>query len=159
MSIKPLQQAGDTIVEVLIVIIVLGTVVAAGYGIATRSLQSTQLAQEKTYALKLAEGQLESLKAAAEQNPAILANTNGFCLNGTTSTDINGGSPTSTMASEIYANYPNECKKDPNNQNCASYCYHYGIKRVGDNSFTATVRWDGPAASKQQIELSYRVYE
>lgn len=161
MSIKPLQQVGDTIVEVLIVIVVMGVVVSAGYGIAVRSLQSTQLAQEKSYALKIAEGQLESLKAASSTNPAILARTDGFCLNETLAVQtITAPSPTPTLEAENFASYPN-CKKDPNDpaNSCASYCYYYGLKKVGDNAFTASVRWNGPRSNRQQIQLSYRLYE
>lgn len=159
MSIK-LRQTGDTIVEVLIVIVVMGVVVSAGYGIAIRSLQSTQLAQEKGYALKLAESQLERLKAAAAADPAILTKTNGFCVDDSLAAqDIANPSPTPTVASENYANYPAACKKDPNNANCASYCYHLSIKKVTDDAFTTSVRWDGPRGTRQQIQLSYRLYQ
>lgn len=162
---RPLQQAGDTIVEVLIVVIIMGVVVSAGYRIAVRSLQSTQLAQEKSYALKLAEGQLETFKAAIDQDPAIIGTTD-FCL----TTDSNGvivrnpiasSSPADTMDGENYANYPNACKKDPNGGSCTGLCYYFGIRKVGgaSNNFTASVRWDGPRGNKQQVELSYRVYQ
>lgn len=160
MSIKPLQQAGDTIVEVLMVVVVLGVVVTSGYQIAVISLQSMQLAQERTYALKMAEGQVENLKAKALENPAILARTNGFCIDETaTERDFGiNGSPTTTMNAENYNNYPNQCRKDPNAGACTGICYYYGIRKVTDNAFTASVRWDGPRGNKQQVELSYRVY-
>lgn len=161
MSITPLRQAGDTIVEVLIVIVVMGVVVSAGYGIAVRSLQSTQLAQEKAYALKIAEGQLESLKAAATTSPAILSRADGFCLDGALAQQtITSPSPTPTLEADNFASYTN-CKKDPNDpaNGCASYCYYYGLKKVGDNAFTVSVRWNGPRSNRQQIQLSYRLYE
>ncbi len=166
-AINRSNQRGDTIVEVLIVIMVIGTVLASCYGIATSSLQSMQLSQERNYALKLAEKQLEYLKSASvsEQadQTAILAKASGFCImqNGTSlqTKDIPGGSPTTDMNTDTYAHYKSAgCLVDVNNDNCQSYCYYYGVTRDNTNNYTATVRWDGPRGNKQQVQLAYRVY-
>ncbi|MEO5627687.1 MAG: hypothetical protein ABIQ89_02260 [Candidatus Saccharimonadales bacterium] len=154
---KQLSQTGDTIVEVLIVIIVLGVVVSAGYRTAIRSLQSIQLSQEKTYALKLAEGQLESIKAKATQDPTILS-ASGYCLDSSLNSQTISPAPTNGLP-DNYVSYPVSCKVDPNGGSCTGLCYYVGVRKVSDNSITASVRWDGYAGKKQQVELSYRLYQ
>jgi len=163
MSIKH-SQRGDTIVEVLMVVLVLGVVLSSTYAIAVRTLQSIQLQQERTYALKLAEGQLERLKAAAISDPTVLSGSSGFCLkDNLTKQDLNG-SPTVWMNFEPtptnnYVNYKNAgCIKDPANGDCSGFCYHYGIRPLGSNGYLATVRWDGPSGRRQQVEIAYRIY-
>jgi type II secretory pathway pseudopilin PulG len=165
---KPLSrlrdQAGDTIVEVLIVILVIGVVLASCYSIATASLQSTQLVQERTYALKQAESQLEYLKTAANSTQpnqqAVLAKANAFCLDASLKAyDIPGGN----LSTNDYSDYKAPgvgCFIDPNNNSCVSYCYYFGIQPVGggSNEYTASVRWDGPNGNPQNVQLSYRVY-
>ncbi|MDQ5972468.1 MAG: Type secretion system protein [Patescibacteria group bacterium] len=160
------QQAGDTIVEVLIVIIVIATVLASAYGISIRSLQATQLTQERAFALKLAEGQLESLKSAASlPDSTVLDNDQGFCLNGTTVTPISGGSPSNNYQTDQTANYPTECQQDPHDpvgKACTSYCYYVGIKKsIGGtgNNFVASVRWTSARGIREQVQLAYKVYQ
>lgn len=163
-ALNPLNQAGDTIVEVLIVIVVIGSVIAGGYKVAVASLQSTQLSQERAYALKIAEGQVERLKAAAETNPAILTNNAGalgFCVdNSLTSKTIGAGGMHPWLNFDNFAQYkPNGCYQDPNGGNCESYCYYYGIKAQGNNNYLASVRWNGPRGNKHQVQISYRIYQ
>ncbi len=158
------RQAGDTIVEVLIVIIVISTVLASAYGISIRSLQATQLTQERAFALKLAEGQIESLKsAAAATDSNILNDSTGFCLNGVTPTPITGGSPSNDYLTDPTSNYPVECQRDPQGQSagdCSSYCYYVGIKKsIGSNNFVATARWTSARGQREQVLLAYKVYQ
>jgi hypothetical protein len=142
------------------VILVLGVVLSSTYAIAVRTLQAVQLQQERTYALKLAEGQLERLKAAAIKNPAVLTGGTGFCLKQDLAKQGLGTSPTTTMDADTYNNYESAgCIQDPvPGAGCDTYCYHYGIRPLGSNTYLATVRWDGPAGRKQQIEIAYRIY-
>lgn len=53
---------GDTIIEVILALAVLGGVIVGGYSIATRSLRGVQASNERNEALKIAEGQIENLK-------------------------------------------------------------------------------------------------
>ncbi|MGH7237779.1 MAG: type IV pilus modification PilV family protein, partial [Candidatus Saccharimonadales bacterium] len=64
--LKPVfrTQSGDTIVEVLISIAILGTVLAGAYVTSNRSLLAERTAQEHSQALTLAESQVESLIGA-----------------------------------------------------------------------------------------------
>ena len=151
------NQAGDTIVEVLIVIIVIGVVITSSYQIAVASLRSIQLAQERTYALKLAEGQLENLKAASASKPEVIKTTS-FCLDGSlTAKDING-IPASNAADDDFSKY-NGCVEDPRSDGCKSYCYYYGIIPGASNNYTSSVRWEGADGTRKQVQLSYRVYK
>ena len=160
------RQAGDTIVEVLIVIVVIATVLASAYGISIRSLQATQLTQERAFALKLAEGQLESLKSAASvPGTTILDTSTGFCLDGVTPSAISGGSPSNDYLTDQTVNYPEQCQRDPQGQSdgdCSSYCYYVGIKKsIGGtgNNFVATVRWTSARGQREQVLLAYKVYQ
>jgi type II secretory pathway pseudopilin PulG len=54
---------GDTIVEVLMCIAIVGAVIAGAYALASRSLAEGVSASEHSQAIKLAEGQLEALKS------------------------------------------------------------------------------------------------
>ena len=58
-------QRGDTIVEVLIAISVVSLVLTSVYALTNKNVRSTQEVQEQNYAQKLAEQQVELLRAAA----------------------------------------------------------------------------------------------
>lgn len=152
MSIKSLvtsSQRGDTIVEVLIVLVVLASVIGSAYVIATRTLQDNQNTQEHAYALKLAEGQIELLKAKSLYQPSVLSTPSPFCIND----------------SDPYNVVLGLCKKNPNNAtnptDCTGgFCYSYGLSKVTspDNSYSAIVQWDSIRGNPQQVELVYRIY-
>lgn len=57
------QQAGDTIVEVLIAIAVVSSVLAIAYSTMNRNLQIMRNNQERTQAVRVAQDQIETLKA------------------------------------------------------------------------------------------------
>lgn len=56
------DHRGDTIVEILIALTVIGVLLSGGYAIATRSLKGIRIAQERSEATKVAERQAELLK-------------------------------------------------------------------------------------------------
>ncbi len=60
---KSTEQRGDTIVEVLLAMAVVGLVLGSSFGIANRSLRIGQSARERTTALKIAESQIELMKS------------------------------------------------------------------------------------------------
>ncbi len=59
--LRRLGQRGDTIVEVLVAIGILGVIVGGGYSIATRSLNGIRASEERSAATKIAESQMERL--------------------------------------------------------------------------------------------------
>ena len=75
-------QRGDTIVEVLLAMSVIGLVLGAAFSIANRSVSIGQDAQERTEALKIAETQLEIFRSEYRDNPAVSGRTqlNPFCF-------------------------------------------------------------------------------
>lgn len=103
--IKKLGFRGDTIVEVLICMAIVGSALSASYGITNRSLARTRGAQERTESLKYAEQQVERLKEALKnptyqygkhfrftgaQSLAGFPNIYAFCFDGT----LTAGYPT-----------------------------------------------------------------
>jgi prepilin-type N-terminal cleavage/methylation domain-containing protein len=62
-SFKNTTQAGDTLIEVMIAMAIIGLVIAVSYSTANRALQVGRRAQERTEALKEAESQIETLKS------------------------------------------------------------------------------------------------
>jgi prepilin-type N-terminal cleavage/methylation domain-containing protein len=59
------QQAGDTIVEVMVVLAVLGLAISISYTTANRSLLDARQAQENTQATELVQSQVETLRTLA----------------------------------------------------------------------------------------------
>ncbi len=76
------NQKGDTIIEVLLAMSIIGLVLGASFGIANRSVQIGQSAQERTEALKIAESQLEIFKSEYFTNSSIQSRDESrpFCL-------------------------------------------------------------------------------
>ncbi len=68
-----INQAGDTIVEVLIAIAVSAFVIATSYSIANKSLQTAINARERNQALNLLESQIASLKFREKTDPSNFA--------------------------------------------------------------------------------------
>lgn len=82
---------GDTIIEVLICIVILGVILTGAYVTSNSSLRSIREAQDKIQALGIAQGQVEDLRALAAtqigsptSNYATGAKT--FCFTGSPAT-------------------------------------------------------------------------
>lgn len=79
---KRSNQRGDTIVEVLLAIAIIGAVLGGAYVVANRNTMINRASQERLEAIKVAEGQLERLKAKAASDSSLF-NQTSFCLNNT----------------------------------------------------------------------------
>ena len=77
------KSNGDTIVEVLIAVAVLMVVITGGYSIATRSLNGARIAQERSEATMLAQGQLEAINQRVNQAKTLATLANGYLPSGT----------------------------------------------------------------------------
>jgi type II secretory pathway pseudopilin PulG len=90
---------GDTIVEVLLAIAIIGSVLGAAYVTSNNNTQINRGSQERLQGIKLAESQLERLKALSS-NPStkdIIFGTSGnFCL-----TQANTRVPTTNNACKV----------------------------------------------------------
>jgi len=63
--LKPLNQAGDTIVEVMVVLAILGLAIGISYATANQSLLNTRQAQENSQASEYVQSQVEALRYLA----------------------------------------------------------------------------------------------
>lgn len=78
------RSSGDTIVEVLVAIAIVGAVLAGAYTSTRRSANATRTAQEQGEALKLAESQVEQIKIAIDANTPNVTGAGNFCITGAT---------------------------------------------------------------------------
>jgi prepilin-type N-terminal cleavage/methylation domain-containing protein len=86
MSLKPkiTGQRGDTIVEVMVVLAVLGLAIGISYSTANRSLLNTRQAQESSQATELVQSQVEALRTLTQVgNPQNIFQPGPYCLSPT----------------------------------------------------------------------------
>lgn len=145
------RECGDTMVEVLIAIAVVSLILGGAYVTTNRSLLATRAAQERSIALKLAEGQLEQLKGIAS-DPArtklIFGTTapDPFCISPT-------GDPVSTTPIT-------NCQFGPGGGPAmAEPIFSISIDRTG-SSFVLDETWsDVTGQVTDRLQLRYRVYD
>ena len=76
-----MRSRGDTLIEVMIAMAIISSVLAVSYTTASRALNMGQQAQERVEALKLVEGQIETLKyAAGLDGTTVYSAGDSFCL-------------------------------------------------------------------------------
>ncbi len=155
---KMLNQAGDTIVEVLIAIAVISLVLGSSYAITRRSSVAIRVAQEHSEALKIAESQLEQLKSLSGNTagnndvftrtaPATPTPGSGFCMY------IDSGTSKIVTLSDT----ADECTITN------GIDYHITTSRTNpvSNTFTFTVKvyWDSLSRTGQQdnVSLNYNL--
>jgi len=154
------NQHGDTIVEVMIAMAVLGLVLVVSYATANHNTLSLQDAQERSVALKLAESQIEAMKAFNSSSSAnsgqLFSQTDPFCMIGTT---ITANDP-SKVAGQ------NDCMFDINSQRAgtgaepafnvrvtsAAIPVSGGTSGLG-KQFTVTVNWDSVLGNGKTITI------
>lgn len=180
MSLRSKSAKGDTIVEVLISIAIVGAALTGGYSLASHSLQEGISASERTAALKMAESQVEALKFRhnvynSQNNLAAWNTTFGtgaplnWCLDATvlsqsspnwspivnsTSSSFNPENLTATGAG---AHYNTGCT-DTQNASTAKYFINITTPSTSPSpTYLIVVRWlpagNGPVSQEQ---LYYR---
>lgn len=91
---------GDTIVEVLIVLAILGMAISIAYATANRSLINTRQAEENSEATTLVQTQIENLRNNASitttTDPNYVYDPAAFCFNGSSKQRAGGPSCTFT---------------------------------------------------------------
>ncbi len=143
-----LGQAGDTIVEVLLAVVVVGLAIGFGYGIASRSLKNNQRAQERVEALKQVESQVERLKKLAANSSAtanIFTRSDAFCM-----TDSDSGPVDTSVDNDA-------CQQGPDGR------YRLSITPAPGNSsstrqYDITATWDSLGGGEEHTTVTYRVY-
>ena len=160
------RQSGDTIVEVIIVLAVLGLAIGISYATANRSLQATRQAAENSQATEILQGQIETLRSFAAKPSTdpnyIFQSSRAFCISsagsivttGTISnTDVAAGTTTD------YTKYPNYATTNDCYQN---NLYHIiiGYDNASTETFTARATWDSVAGQGQDtVTLVYRLHK
>lgn len=82
------NQRGDTIVEVLFALAILGAVLGSSYVVVSRNVITNRASQERLQAVKLAESQFEKLKVKVASDDTMY-DRSGFCLTNTNIVVIN----------------------------------------------------------------------
>jgi len=145
-------ESGDTIVEILIVLAILGLALSIAYATANKSLQGARQAQEHSEALELVQGQIELLRTAPDNYPDIFDTTkhaNGFCMSGTSLVDLTGDL-------HSYTSYPTT----PADKSCVNSLYHLSIKNTadGNDTFTIMALWDDLDGTQDNVSMNYRLH-
>lgn len=163
--LRQLGSRGDTIVEVLIVLAVLGLALSISYASASRGLQQSRNAQEHSEALGIINSQVELLRSAfAHQAGAVIeaqATSGPFCLSTPTPPDtVKITAITKTGANGFNENLASDPLNTaeyigPCNQNTL---YYVSIVGRGSGVYDFRVRWDGIGQlGRQQEELTYKI--
>jgi type II secretory pathway pseudopilin PulG len=162
---KPVNQAGDTIVEVLIATAVVSSVLAGAFLVSQKSSLAVRDSQEHSEMSQVLQGQVEMVRSMALDAPDAVSGVFGappggtkyFCIDGSipaTPARIDFPSGFNLPATDVdnYGSYPPKCANIQN---------RYNIAVTYDPSsqiFTFTGRWDRLSGGKNQEQLSYRIY-
>lgn len=177
------NQRGDTIVEVMIVLTVLGLAISIAFATANRSLLAARQAQENTQASVLLQAQLEKLRAMAPRpvfapgplhdNTNVFQATGQYCIHAARPAAVPNTGPYSilglTSAAEIAANSA-RCQQDgAGTPSCTTEpCYDIRIKYtadadgdgVNDDTFTLQAEWnDVTGQQRDRVTLVYRIHQ
>lgn len=137
-------QIGDTIVEVMAAITIIGLALATAYALSNRSFRTGVSTVERTQALALAQGQVEFLKNLRLNDLLSKPVASGqFCFRGDTGEAVNAST------SDSY---------------CSPYAgglYNITITYSGaagtpPGVFTVNARWDALGGGQNQLELYYK---
>jgi type II secretory pathway pseudopilin PulG len=152
MSLRIKSQRGDTIVEVLIAIAVASSVLAVTYVTMNRNLTITRVSQERTEASKVAQGQIEALKARMDSGNTV--SYPSFCIDITNNLSIillPSGTPAASLAAETdFSTYPAGCR--------SNNIYNFAIEEIDSRTFRFYVRWDRiGGGGKEEVIMVYKI--
>ena len=144
---KKLTQTGDTIIEVLIVLAILGLAFSVSTATARKGLSQARTAQEHSQAMGIGQAQIEKLRLAINNNVSF--NTPTFCMTSTSAyTHVNATVTIDPATGDLNAQSTGGCQEGiysslvialaPNGSNPA----HYKI----------FVFWEGTGSGNQQTE-------
>ncbi|HEY5667865.1 MAG TPA: hypothetical protein VIR03_01745 [Candidatus Saccharimonadales bacterium] len=146
--LRRLGEAGDTLVEVLMAIAVLGLALAGAFVTTNHSLLATRGSQERENGMKLVESQLEQVKNLASTNANAVFGAGvpaSFCVNSSGAVVSSANASCTVDASGVATT--------------AQPAYHLAITR-NVNTFTITNRWTDVSGRQQDsVQMTYRVYQ
>ncbi len=157
------NQLGDTIIEVMVVLAVLGLAISISYATANRSLLDARQAQENSQATWLVETQVENLRLLAPNsntgntnlNTNIFLQTGPFCVldptNPSNTTPIHTNVANCTFPTASYQVLIYNCDKLPTTGPCTNV--------TGPNVLAVQATWDDALGQGQDtVTLNYRVH-
>lgn len=136
------NQSGDTIIEVMVVVAILGLAFSIAYATANASVIKTRNAQEHAEALQYLNSQVELLRIASPDTITPIASLGAFCMDTNTATPQSFPNPVCSAGTggryQVQINY-----------NSAS----------GQNIYTFQVDWAGISGLGPQRErISYKLH-
>ncbi len=157
-----LRQRGDTIVEVMIVLAVLGLAIGISYSTASRSLLLARAAQENIRATQLLQSQVERLRLLSANtdptypNKYIFGPTHTtFCIDDTNLIVDNVANPPCHDSSSIYDVVITDCANVGSDPRCTNPTNH-----TTDGTFILTARWDNVQGDgKDSVTTTYRLHK
>ncbi|MBI1856817.1 prepilin-type N-terminal cleavage/methylation domain-containing protein [Candidatus Saccharibacteria bacterium] len=173
-----LAMRGDTIVEVLIAITIIGIVLSGAYVAVNSSLNASQDSLERSSGTKLAESQLERLKSVSDDEiTAAIFDTSKhrvFCMDTSntrqdfTTKAVGDAMPppdSDILSSPPGGDYPASCiidnANDEYNAGSRGIQYYVSIERdeTDHHKWIARARWQGTGIKGvQEASVAYRVY-
>ncbi len=178
------KNRGDTLIEVVICIAIVGAVITGSYALASNSLQEGISSSEHTQAIKQAESQIEALKIRNKNSKASTWETKfaddspispiqGSCLDISATSELDATGNLNTNWSPIKNNFvtsttPDDLSTDAGHYNpvcvhtVAATEYYINITAAGSSSSTSptylvTIRWNSIGSGPQsQAKLYYR---
>lgn len=146
------NQKGDTIIEVLLAIAVVGSVLGIAYSTMHRNLLTLRSNQERTEATRLGQGQVEQLRTYWDTDRVEVTDqgTAGFCVSSGGAHALSNGSPTANIDDDDLEGYSAECMN--------SY-YRIAVRRdtVDDKKYRVFVRWDRLGGGRNEVMMVYRL--
>lgn len=139
---KNRNQSGDTIVEVMLVVAILGLTFGAAYSIASASVAKTRNAQEHAEALQYLNSQVELMRSTPADRIGAAASFGAFCI------ELPTGTPRNTP-------HPS-CSFGPGGRYVVQINYD---EASGQNVYTFQVDWAGAAnLGPQRERISYKLH-
>lgn len=137
-TFRPKNSRGDTIIEVMIVLAVLGFAISIAYATANRSLLNARQAQENSEASRYVQSQIEGLISLAPSGTTIYSQTSGFCIPDAKSPTIKIAAPLSpcTFGTIPYTVLIYNCDRSG-----SSLCSAPNVASNSD-SFVVQASWD-----------------
>jgi prepilin-type N-terminal cleavage/methylation domain-containing protein len=129
------NSRGDTIVEVLIAIAIVSLVLTSAYALTNKNVSSIQQVQEQGYAQKLAEQQVELLRAAATKPTAT------GCFDPATGAFVSPVSNATCNPVSGGATYGITITNDP----------------AGSEGYTVVTSWDALGGGRPKVTIYYKV--
>lgn len=145
---RPLDNRGDTILEVLISVAVVGLMLVSVATLTNRSLLTTRQAQENGEAQKIAETQLELFREKYRDPSNTFISGSYYCVR-------QGGAYNLEGPFSDPNNPPSNCR---NGNLGYKTTVRFEDKGSGRGIFTADVKWDGIKGGTDSVGMTLGVY-